>query len=69
MSSIHSQVMHIIVFRHEKKSIKINFSGTKTAGWGGGLPLQGAVVEKFAPSLESLFSFGFQIKGRNKTIN
>ena len=27
--------------------------------WGGGLPREGVVAEKFGPSLESLFSLGF----------
>ena len=40
-----------------KKSTKINFLGPETAGWGGGLPREGVVVEKFVPSLESLSSF------------
>ena len=43
-----------------KKSTKINFLGPETAGWGGGLPLEGVVVEKFVPSLESLSSLGFE---------
>ena len=31
------------------KSTKINFLGPETAGWGGGLPREGVVVEKFVP--------------------
>ena len=37
-----------------KKSTKINFLGPETARWGGGLPREGVVAEKFVPSLESL---------------
>ena len=36
-----------------------NFLGQKTARWGGGLPREGVVVEKFVPSPESLSSLGF----------
>ena len=32
----------------------------RTAGWGGGLPREGAVVEEFRPLLESLSSLGFE---------
>ena len=46
-----------------QKSTKINLLGPETARWGGGLPREGVVVEKFAPSLESLSSFSFE--GRN----
>ena len=42
----------------QKKSTKINFLGPETAGWGGGLPRESVVVEKFVPSLESLSSKG-----------
>ena len=45
-----------------KKSTKINFSGLETARWGGGLPREGVVAEKFVPSLESLSSLGFEEK-------
>ena len=41
----------------------MNFLGPVTARWGGGLPCEGVVAEKFVPSLESLFSLGFE--GRN----
>ena len=41
-----------------KQSTKINFWGPETAGWVGRLPREGVVVEKFAPSLESLSSLG-----------
>ena len=47
-------------FRQEKKSTKIYFLGLETARWGGGLPRQGVVAEKFVPSLESLSSLGFE---------
>ena len=43
-----------------KKSTKIKFLGPETAGWGGGLPCEGVGVEKVVPSLESLFSLGFE---------
>ena len=35
-------------------------SGPETAGWGGGLPLKGVVVEKLVPSLESLSCLGLE---------
>ena len=44
----------------KKKTTKINFLGPETAGWGGGLPREGVVVEKFVPSLERLSSLGFE---------
>ena len=44
----------------KKKSTKINFLGTETARWGGGLPLEGVVAENFVPALESLSSMGFE---------
>ena len=40
-------------------STKINFWGPETARWGGGLPREGVVAEKFVPSLESLSSLDF----------
>ena len=40
----------------KKKSTKINFLGPETTRWGGGLPREGVVAEKFEPSLESLSS-------------
>ena len=43
-----------------KKSTKINFLGTETARWGGGLPLEGVVAENFVLALESLSSLGFE---------
>ena len=46
--------------RPEKKSTKINFWGLETARWGGGHARRGVVAEKFAPSLESLSSLGFE---------
>ena len=46
-----------------KKSTKINFLRPETAWWGGGLPHEGVVAEKFVPSLESLSSLAFE--GRN----
>ena len=48
------------LFQARKKSTKINFLGPETARWGGGLPREGVVAEKFAPSLESLSSLGFE---------
>ena len=51
-------------FQARKKSFKSTISkikclGPEIAGWGGGLPREGAVVENFVPSLESLSSLGF----------
>ena len=43
-----------------KKSTKINFLAPETARWGGGLPREGVVAEKFVLSLESLSSLGFR---------
>ena len=43
-----------------KKSTTINFLGLETAQWGGGLPREGVVAEKFVLSLESLSSLGFE---------
>ena len=42
------------------KSTKINFLGSETTRWGGGLPREGVVAEKFVLSLESLSSLGFE---------
>ena len=50
-------------FLARKTSTKINFLGPETAGWGGGLPREGVVVEKFVPSLESLSSL--RLEGGN----
>ena len=38
----------------------MSFLGPETAGWGGGLPRKGVVVEKFVPVLKSSFSLGFE---------
>ena len=43
-----------------KKSTKINFLCPETARWGGGLPREGVVAEKFVLSLEGLSSLGFE---------
>ena len=43
-----------------RKSTKINFLAPETTQWGGGLPREGVVAEKFMPSLESLSSLGFE---------
>ena len=43
-----------------KKSTKIYFLGPEIAGWGGGLPRERVVVEKFVLALESLSSLGFE---------
>ena len=40
--------------RQEKRAQKLTL-GPEIAGWGGGLPREGVVVEEFVPSLESLF--------------
>ena len=45
--------------RQEKEEHK-DLLGPETARWGGGLPREGVVAEKFAPSLESLSSLGFE---------
>ena len=52
-----------------KKSTKINFSGPETARWGGGLPRDGVVAEKFVPSLESLSSLGFEERNLGRPGN
>ena len=54
---------HLETPQARKKSTKINFWGPETARWGGGLPREGVVAEKFALSLKSLSSLGFE--GRN----
>ena len=41
------------VIQASKKSTRINFLGPETARWGGGLPREGVVAEKFVPSIES----------------
>ena len=46
--------------RQEKILQRVNFLCPETAGWGGALPLEGVVIEKFLPSLESLLSLGFE---------
>ena len=46
--------------RAREKSTKINFLGAETAWWGGGLPRERVVAEKFVLSLESLSSLGFE---------
>ena len=46
-----------------KNCQRLNFLAPETAGWGGGLPRGGVVVEKFVPSLESLSCLG--LEGRN----
>ena len=48
------------LFQGRKKSTKINFLGPETARWGGGLPLEGVVVENFVPALETSSSLGFE---------
>ena len=56
--------------QERKKSTKINFLGPETARWGGGLPREGAVAEKFVvPSLESLSSLGFQERNLGRPGN
>ena len=51
------------VLQARNKSTKMNFLGLETAGYSGGLPREGEVVEKFATSLTSLSSLGWD--GRN----
>ena len=56
-------LFHVIwrlISGQKKKSAKINFWGPETARWGGGLPRERVVAEKFVPSLESLSSLGFE---------
>ena len=48
------------VYQARKRSTKINFLGPETARWGGGLPREGVVAEKFVPTLETLSSLGFE---------
>ena len=43
----------------KKKRTKINFLDPETVRWGGGLPREGVVANKFVLSLESLSSLGF----------
>ena len=47
-------------YQARKKNTKINFWGPEAARWGGRLPREGVVVEKFVPSLESVSSLGFE---------
>ena len=66
-SSLGPQVLALfslhLKFSQARKKTKINFLGPETPGWGGGLPREGVVVEKFVPSLEHLSSLG--LGGRN----
>ena len=55
--------MIFVVFQARRKSTKISFLGPETSRWGGVLLREGVVAEEFVPSLESLFSLGFE--GRN----
>ena len=57
-SFVNFLVPNVQRFRREKKSKKINSLGPETPR--GGLPREGVGVEKFVPSLESLFSLGFE---------
>ena len=52
--------VYLLRSQARNKSTKINFLGPETARWGGGLPREGVVAEKFVPSLESLSSLGFE---------
>ena len=47
-------------YQARKKSTKINFLGPETTRWGGSLPREGVVAEKFVLSLESVSSLGFE---------
>ena len=47
-------------FQARQRITKINFLDLEAAWWGGGLPREGAVAEKFVLSLESLPSLGFE---------
>ena len=65
---IHCFLVVVLIIFHTKKtrkrrsgkSTKINFLGPETARWGGGLPREGVVAEKFVPSLDTLFPLGFE---------
>ena len=46
--------------RQEKRAQRLSSKGPETARWGGGLPREGVVAEKFVPSLESWSSLGFE---------
>ena len=60
-STVHPPLFLWVGFRSgKKKSTKINFVGPETARWGGDLPCEGVVAEKFVPALESLSSLGFE---------
>ena len=50
-----SPLWDTVLLQARKRSIKINFLGPETAGQGGCLPREGVGVEKFVPSLESMF--------------
>ena len=54
------QFVEAVLKSGKKKEHKINFLGPESDGSGGGLPREGVVVEKFVPSLESLFSLGLE---------
>ena len=55
-------VLSFEILQERNNSTKINFLVRETAWWGGGLPREGVVAEKFVPSLESLSSLGFDSK-------
>ena len=44
----------------KKREHEDELLGPETARWGGGLPREGVVAEKFVPALESLSSLGFE---------
>ena len=58
--------LQVAVRQARKNNIKINFLGPETARWGGDLPREGVVAEKFVPSLESLSSLGLGCCGPGK---
>ena len=53
----------------KKKNTKINCLGPETAQWGGGLPREGVVAEKFVLSLESLSSLDFEERNLGRPGN
>ena len=44
----------------KKRAQRLTFWVRRPPRWGGGLPREGVVAEKFVPSLESLSSLGFE---------
>ena len=51
-----SRLASVDLERREKRAQRLTFLDPETARWGGGLPRERVVAEKFVPSLESLSS-------------